>query len=52
MRFHPAGNATVDRVATVDALPSDVDTCLIKAFSKARIPRFVGSEVSIGFLIR
>ena len=52
IRFHPAGNATVDRIATVDALPMDVDTCLIKAFEAARVPAFVGDEVSIAFLAR
>lgn len=52
VRFHPAGNATVDRIATEDPLPSDIDLCLIAAFEKARVPVFVGPPVSIAFLVR
>jgi hypothetical protein len=52
IRFHPAGNATVDRIATEDPLPSDVDLCLVKAFEKARVPLFVGEPVSIAFLVK
>lgn len=52
IRFHPEGNATVDRIATEDALPMDIDTCLIKAFEAARVPLFVGEPVSIAFLVR
>lgn len=52
VRFHPEGHATVDRIATEDALPSDVELCLTKAFERAHVPPFDGPPVSVAFLVR
>jgi hypothetical protein len=52
VRFLPTGDAVVDKIGTVDALPSTTELCLIAAFETAAVPPFDGEPVTVAFLAR